>query len=252
MGGAPGIGEEGEQSVSLWGGLLRLGYRLWRHRIGPWSLGYWPLLIGTIWLIFAHRRETRPCALTLTVVGLILAGVMLIARRQGYLRFRRDESLAAHLPPDVAAIEPDEKVSIQASGPLEVRDNRRYFVAAEADFTTMETREHIVMARIPLSRMWLAARSPEEDEGWWYAFVRPAHIRSIQTGRLYHGLRPRPALKVVYQRCRLVAGKSQPKEVVTEETVYLSAAGLLTLHRLLEDLTRDAGQETGYGQYVPL
>lgn len=238
--------------MSLWGGLLRLGYRLWQHRIGPWSLGYWPLLVGTIWLASAYRRVTWPCALTFSAVALALAGIMLIARQQGYLRFRQDESLAAHLPPGVAAIEPDEKIPIRASGLLEVKDARRYLVEAEADFATMETREHIVMARIPHSRMWLVARSLEEDEGWWYAFVRPAHIRRIRTGWLCHGLRPRPALELVYQRRRLVAGKSQPKEIATEETVYLSVAESLTLHRLLEDLARDAGQESQYGEYVPL
>lgn len=238
--------------MSLWGGLLRLGYRLRWHRIGPLSLSYWPLLLGAIWLALAYGEATWPYALALSVTGLVLVGVALLARQAGYLRFRRDESLAAHLPPGVAAIEPDEKIPIRASGLLEVREDRRYFVAAEADLATMETREHIVMAHIPLSRMWLVARSPEEDEGWWYAFIKPVYLRSIQTGWLYHGLRPRPALEVVYQRRRLVTGKGRPQEVSSEETVYLSVAELLTLHRLLENLARDAGQESEYGEYVSL
>jgi hypothetical protein len=132
-----------------------------------------------------------------------------------------------------------------------VRDKRRRFVEARADFATMETREHIVMAYIPLSRMWLVARSPRDMWGWWYAFAKPADIRSIQTGWLHHGLRPRPSLKLVYLRRRLTEGK-KPREVVTEETVYLSFAERLALVRLLENLARDAGQPADYQPYVPL
>jgi len=210
------------------------------------------LLIGVIWLIVTRHADAWPYALALGIIGLILVGVMLIARRQGYIRFRRDESLAAHLPPGVAVIAPDEKISIRATGVLQVRDDRRYFVGAIADFATMEIREHIVMARIPLSRMWLVAQSSKGEMGWWYAFVKPADIRSIQTGWLYHGLRPRPTLKLAYLHRRLLEGKKKTKEVVTEETLYLSAAETLTLHRLLENLIRDAGQPVEYQLYVPL
>jgi hypothetical protein len=238
--------------VSLWGGLLRLGYRLGRHRIGPLPLGYWPLLVGVLWLIVAGRTAAGPYALALSLTGFILTGIMLIARRQAYIRFRPDESLAAHLPPDVAPIEADEKIPIQATGTLRVRNSRRYFVEAATDFATMENREHIVMARIPVSRIWLVAKSSQEEEGWWYAFVKPAHIRGIQTGWLYHGLRLRPALKLVYLHRQLIEGKKKTKEVTTEETLYLSAADPLTIHRLLEDLVRDAGRPVEHQQYVPL
>lgn len=238
--------------MSLWGGLLRLGYRLRRHRIGPLALGYWPLLVGVLCLIVVHRTAAWRYAVALSAAGLILTSIVLIAQQPGYIRFRRDESLAAHLPPGVAAIKPNEKVLIQATGVLEVQNRRRYFVQATANFATTETREHIIMARIPLSRMWLVAQSSKEEEGWWYAFVKPAYIRSIQTGWLHHGLRPRPALKLVYLRRRLIEGKKKTKEVTSEETIYLSATEPLTIHRLLENLARDAGQPVEYQQYVPL
>jgi hypothetical protein len=150
----------------VWGGLLRLGYRLAWHRIGPLPLGYWPLLIGILWLVVGGRTASLPYALGLSVVGFLLAVVMLIARQQGYIRFRLDESLAAHLPPDVSAIEADEKIPVRATGVLRVRDKARYFAGARTHFATMENREHIVMAQVPLSRMWLVARSLPEDKGW--------------------------------------------------------------------------------------
>jgi hypothetical protein len=65
--------------------LLRLGYRLGRHRIGLLPLGYWPLLVGMLWLIVAGRTAAGLYALVLTVTGFILTGIMLIARRQAYI-----------------------------------------------------------------------------------------------------------------------------------------------------------------------
>jgi len=238
--------------MSLWGGMLRLAYRLRHHRIGLLSLGYWPLIVGLFLLVVAYRTAAQPYALLLIAAGLVLAGIMLLGRRQGYIRFRHDESLAAHLPSGMSPLKADEKCAVRATGVLEVRDKRHYFVEAEADFATMETREHIVMARIPPSLMWLVARFPKEEVGWWYAFVKPPHIRSLQTGWLYHGLRPRPALKLVYLRRQLIEGKKKTREVVSEETVYLSAAEMPILHRLLENVVRDAGQPVEYQQYVPL
>lgn len=243
--------------MSLWGGLLKLGYRLQWHRVGPLALGYWPLLIGLPWLgipwlVSASPAAAWPYALALSFLGLALVGVMWFARQQRYIRFRRDESLAAHLPPDVDPIKPDEKIPIRATGVLEVRDKRRYFVEAVADFATMGTREHAIMARISLSRMWLVAQSSKGVVGWWYVFIEPAYIRSIQTGWLHHGLHPRPALKIEYQRRRAVKGRKKTKEVKSDETIYLSTAEPLALHRLLENLARDAGRADDTRLYVPL
>jgi len=237
--------------MSLWGGLLRLGYRLARHRIGPLALSSSLLFVAAIWLAVAHGRASWPLALLFGAISLALSTITLIARQQKYLRFRPDESLAAHLPPGVAALEPDEQVPVQVSGLLEVEGRQQYFVAAGANYATMETREHIVMARIPASRMWLVALWPEEEVGWWYVFARPVCIRGIRTGWLHHGLRPHPALELTYERRRLVTGKGKPKAVSSEQIVYLSVAELVTLHRLLDDLVRDAGQDVGYGEYVP-
>ena len=84
--------------MSFWGGVLRLGYRLRHHRIGPLSLGYWPLVVGLFLLVVAYGTAVWPYALALIAAGLVLVGIMLLGRRQGYIRFRHDESLAAHLP----------------------------------------------------------------------------------------------------------------------------------------------------------
>ena len=59
--------------MRLWGGLLKLGYRLWWHRIGPLALGYWPLFIGVLWLGIPWLAEanlvaTWPYALALSAV----------------------------------------------------------------------------------------------------------------------------------------------------------------------------------------
>jgi hypothetical protein len=233
-------------------GWLKLGYRLRRHRIGPLPLGVWPLLLGAILSALLVGTRAWPVALALGLIGLVLLGVMLNARRQGYVRFEQDESLAAHLPPEIPPVEADEKVPVRVTGWLEVRNEQRFFAEARADLATMETREHIVMARIPPSRMWLVAKSIKEVAGWWYAFVKPAHIRSIQTGWLRHGSNPRPALRIQYLRRRLIDDGARIKEVESNETIFISVDDRVTLHRLLENLVRDAGRAQEARLYVPL
>ena len=97
---------------------------------------------------------------------------------------------------------------------------------ATADFATMETREHIVMARVLDSRF--LAGAPKGDVGWWYIFFKPHTIRGIEVGQVRFGLRSRPAIKLITTS----EGKVEP--------VYLSFDDPLQMQRVLEDLCRDA------------
>jgi hypothetical protein len=102
-------------------------------------------------------------------------------------------------------------------------------VEAPANYTTFETREHCVMTRVPLTRLFLLGKSREEDVGWWYTFFDPTIIRSVESGRLYFGLRPRPAL-------RLEIVQSDDSNY---ETLYLSFEDQATLSLVLADLQYD-------------
>ena len=216
--------------MSLIGIILKLNYQLNRHRLGPLRLNLVPLLFalvsGLIWRVGGLAGEQ---AILIIVLCLILVSVTLLAKRQGFIIFRQQ----GETPPlNVARLASDEKVAVRASGLFEVRGERRYFVEATADFATMETREHIVMARMLDSRFLVGA--PKGDVGWWYIFFKPHTIRETEVGEVHFGLRARPAIKLEYKTGE---GKVEP--------VYLSFDEALQMQRVLEDLRRDANLEVG-------
>ena len=211
--------------MSIIGLILKASYQLSRHRLGPLRLNLVPLVLalasGLIW--WKVGGLTGEQTILIIVLCLILVLVTLLAKRQGFIIFRRQGETS---PPGVARLAPDEKVAIRATGLFEVRGERRYFVEATADFATMETREHIVMARMLDSRFLVGA--PKQDAGWWYIFFKPHTIRGIEVGEVCFGLRARPAIKLITTS----EGKVEP--------VYLSFDDPLQMQRVLKDLCRDA------------
>jgi len=214
--------------MNIVGLILKASYQLNRHRIGPLRLNLVPLLFalasGLIW--WKVGGLTGEQTILIIVLCLILVLVTLLAKRQGFIIFRRSEGEIASFP-DCPELLPYEEVAVRATGLFEVRGEQRYFVEATADFATMETREHIVMARMLDSRFLVGA--PKDDVGWWYIFFKPLMIREIEVGEVHFGLRARPAIKLGYKTDE---GKVEP--------VYLSFDEPLQMQRVLEDLCRDA------------
>ncbi len=210
--------------MSIVGLILKASYQLNRHRLGPLRLNLVPLLLalasGLIWRVGGLAGEQ---AILIIVLCLILVLVTLLAKRQGFIIFRRQGETSS---PGVARLAPDEKAAVRATGLFEVRGERRYFVEVTADFATMETREHIVMVRMLDSRFLVGA--PKGDVGWWYIFFKPHTIREIKVGQVRFGLRARPAIKLITTS----EGEVKP--------VYLSFDDPLQMQRVLEDLCRDA------------
>ena len=214
--------------MSIVGFILKASYQLNRHRLGPLRLNLVPLVFalasGLIWWKVGHLAGEQ--AALIIALCLILVLVSLLAKRQGFIIFRQG-GRALSPSPDCPELAPDEKVAIRATGLFEVRGERHYFVEVTADFATMETREHIVMARMLDSRFLVGA--PKGDVGWWYIFFKPLMIREIEVGKVHFGLRARPAIRLRY---RTSEGKVEP--------VYLSFDDPLQMQRVLEDLRRDA------------
>jgi len=196
-----------------------------RHRIGPLRLNLvplvWALASGLIWRVGSLTGEQ---AVLIIVICLILVLVTLLAKRQGFIIFRRQGETSS---PGVARLAPDEKVAVRATGLFEVQGERRYFVEASAGFATMETREHAVMARMLSSRFLVGA--PKDDAGWWYIFFKPHKITGIEVGQIHFGLSARPAIKLGYKANE---GRIEP--------VYLSFDNPLQMQRVSADLRRDA------------
>jgi hypothetical protein len=76
---------------------------------------------------------------------------------------------------------------------------RTYFANIEAWFETVQTREHIVIARNTRSRFLLVAKSLGGEHGFWYAFFRPEHIQGVEIGDLCFGWHVRPAIRIALQ-----------------------------------------------------
>ena len=110
---------------------------------------------------------------------------------------------------------------------------RKHLVGVQTWFETVETREHIVIARNPQSRFLLLARTREVESGMWYAFFRPEHICSVETGFSSFGWNARPALRIAFQ----------PPDRKAAETVHLAFESLDDLGAVLADLRVDAAAQ---------
>ena len=212
--------------MSIIGFILKMSYQLNRHRLGPLRWNFVPLLFalasGLIW--WKVGGLTAEQIALIIVLCLLLFLITLLAKRQGFIIFHRRELSPSPNPPELA---PDEKVAVRATGLFEVRGKRRHFVEATADFATMESREHVVMARMLDLRFLVGA--PRDDAGWWYMFFKPHVIREIEVGQVHFGLRTRPGIKLGYSTKE---GKVEP--------AYLSFDDSRQMQRVLEDLHRDA------------
>jgi hypothetical protein len=219
--------------LAFLGLILKISYFLKRLRFWGQPLNRWLFFLSLLGIlaVAANLLDSGPVADALVILaGLSLMLALLWAGRTRHLIFRRVEcpspSASAANGPQLA---PEEKVPVQASGHFEVSGMRRYFVEAQAYFETVETREHILIAWTPLWSLLGLVASPHEEVGLWYVFFMPDTIQEIEMGKVYFGLRSRPALKVIYQ-----------SESGSPETVYLSFDHHEQRETVLADLRLDA------------
>ena len=214
--------------MSLRGTILRIAYLLRRHLWAGWPLSRWLGLLfvaGGLLALSSGWPVFWPSAL---VAGLYGAYLLLLtwAARKRYVHFQ-----PVPLPPSPQSGRPlrrEALVRIRASGWFTVEGRGRYYADLDADFETVGTREHIIMARVYPSRFLSLGRWPADEVGWWYAFFQPAMIRRVDAGRFYFGAQPRLALRVIYA----------PDEE-REEAIYLTFDAASALSRVRNDLLKD-------------
>ena len=218
--------------MAFLGFILKVSYRLSRLRLWGQPLNRWLFFLSLLGIpsVAVDLVESGPVAdavVILASLGLMLA--LLWAGRRRYLIFQSAEHLSSTtLTTDGPQLAPEEKVPVRASGHFEVSGMRRYFVEAQAYFETVETREHIIIAWIPRWSLLGLVASPRGEVGLWYVFFMPATVKEIEVGTVHFGLRPRPALKVIYQ-----------SESGSQETVYLSFDHPEQREVVMADLRRD-------------
>jgi hypothetical protein len=218
--------------LSLRGLILQQAYRLRRHLWGDWALANW---LGLLMLVggLASALAGGMGLWLAPLFGMLFLGYVILsiwARRRGYVEFRAGSPTDHPLDqtePDVP-LRAEEWVSVRASGWFTVEGKKQYYMDLEADFETVETREHIVLGRVHPSRFLWLGRWPAYELGWWYIFFQPAMIRGMSVGQLHFGRRPRLALQVAYA----------PDEE-TLQTIYLTFDDAQALRRVWDDLLRD-------------
>jgi hypothetical protein len=216
--------------LAFLGLILKGSCRLSRLRLWGQPLNRWLFFLSLVGILAVAVDLVESGPVTDVVVILASLSLMLTllwARRKRYLIFRRAENPSSTT--DGPQLAPEEKVPVRASGHFEVSGMRRYFVEAQAYFETVDTREHIIIAWIPYRSLLGLADSPRQEVGLWYVFFMPATIKKIEVGKVYFGLRPRLALKVVYQ-----------SESGSRETIYLSFDHPEQREVVLADLRHDA------------
>jgi hypothetical protein len=232
----------------LFEGLLyQFVYSLERHRLFNVRLRHWLvfscfILPAAVWSKLWKTNLVTAVLITLAALSLLVA--IWWAGRQRYVRFVEHGHNPGATPgpgevginreagPGLSAVQLPAmgKVRVRATGFFEVSGMRRYLVDTPAEYTTFETREHCVMARVPLSRFLLLATSSPVEVGWWYTFFQPNGIRAMQRGWLYFGLRPRPAVRLQ------IALPDNSRE----ETLHLSFDDEDVRRMVLADLRLDA------------
>ena len=190
------------------------------------------LLLAAAGVLIGSRMASWPLAAALGALLLVYARILTWARRRRYVYFAPGEVLLDDPPPG-AGLDMAGLIPIRASGWFTVEGKRQYYVDLDADYQTVPSREHIVLARVYPSRFLLLGRWLEREIGWWYIFFEPAMVRQIQVGRLHFGARPRLALQLTYS-----AG------VKTQETIQVAFDNLATLKQVWADLIIDAPSGT--------
>jgi hypothetical protein len=219
--------------LSAIGLILRLAYRLRRHLLLGWSVARWwafCLLLLGVWTLFYWWPSPWP----VLAVGISLLAYLLLlawATRKGFLHFQPlpEEERRIRALPAPPPLRPEEMVPVRASGHFAVEGLAQYLIDLEADFETVETREHIVLARKHPTRFLLLARWPAYEIGWWYIFFQPHMIRGVAVGHLYVGRSADLALRLIYS-----------PDGETQYVVYLAFDDGPALRRVWDDLLVDA------------
>ncbi len=228
------------------GPIYQFVYNLERHRLFNITLRRWLILLcfvlpATMWLEL-WRVSVLTAVLATLAAACVLAATWW-AGKQRYVRFEEQGQASASFrgeserisrtagqQPANPPLPAMSKTRVSATGFFEVSGLRRYLVEAPSEYTTFETREHCVMTQVSRTRFLLLGKSREDEIGWWYIFFQPDTIRSVESGWLYFGMRPRPALRLEISQA----------DDTQDEGLYLSFDDEATRWLVLTDLQYDA------------
>ena len=212
------------------GWLLQFSYRLSRHYIGSLSAGMWIVLIGLAIVLVGllPRVVISPAVMIVAgVCALLTLALLLWGKAVSYCHFRPRRDVVER-PAEARPLRGVEKVDATVTGSFSVEGKERFFADLHAIYHSFESREHAIMAHVPLTRFVGLAQSRKEYVGMWYRFFTPAMLESIDAGELAHGARTKPALRITYR------GEKR------SEHLYLAFESVIDQERVIADLLHDA------------
>ncbi len=208
---------------------LEWSYKLDNHYLGQVSLRnslWFPIVLFPALALF--KQTSWWIAALVSITGILLYAGVAIAKKRGYLIF--EPSPLERVSVAQTPLKADEQIHGWASGRVAVAGNEKLVLGEKAQLLFVPTREHIVMVKLERTRFLLLARSSRGEEGWWYAFIKPKQVLKVETGRIAHGLKTRPALALTYRSGEKAGQK---------ETLYFACAGVAGLWRIIDDLRID-------------
>lgn len=218
---------------TLLGSYFRFLHGLAHHRLLGATLHRWlAVLLLLIAVLTWFGLLPGGSALSLTLIALVvaLATSQIWAKRHFFVHFAPAPSLEPSR--DAPPLTPQDKIAARATGIFAVDDQEAPFTNLPAFYRTYATREHAILARKTTTRFLGLTEADPHLLGMWYIFVTPAVLRGVQSGLVYAGGTPRPALRLSYTRPNK---KGQP----TPAIAYLAFDAEDDRSRVQADLRRD-------------
>jgi hypothetical protein len=176
------------------GWLFQAFYQLRRHFLLGLRADRWLLLVLASTAAYAVLRGVATRTWIPAALAAAVHALGWVSHKARFVVFRSEQSI---LPTSLAALRSaDTELHLWASGRFSVHEQTRDLANQPASYTTPRSREHIIMTLLQPTRRLLLARSPADDWGWWYIFIKPDELVSATPGRQYCGWRARPALKL--------------------------------------------------------
>jgi hypothetical protein len=208
---------------------LYLSYKMQHHYLFQISLRNWLWALVLLPLAVAAIGQLRWLhAIVASTAGAVLLAGIEWSRRQGYVLF---EPAPLQGGGETLPIGVDEPVECRACGRFAVGGKERDMVGEAAALSYVQTREHIVMARLRRRRFLLIAPSPKGEVGFWYAFFKPREVKRVQSGYIYWGIQRQAGLAIRY--------RSTDEESMPERTIYLTFSNLQAMRRVRHHLCAD-------------
>jgi hypothetical protein len=217
-------------------GFSGVAYALAHFRLAGLALDRWLWSAGgALALLLAARGYLLP-GVALLIAVTLLQGVLTWRRRSGGVEFRPADWTPSNEQdsPPMAALAPETKIPVYATGLFGVEKRRQPFSMLPGFFRTFATREHALLCKINQQRFWRWASWPEEELGLWYIFFHPAEIATITTGALAFGQFTGPALAIAVQQT--ATGQRQPPAPALILLAFCDEAAARTV---LRDLLAD-------------